>query len=210
MRFRDKYAWQYLPEMISPPSTPVVPRNDVSVQAGFDTVAGSLTGLNTKVQVREVDIKQLSDDDFLPSTLMDEEAELLQLLVTSVGVLIGIICIGAAFSNLLEQASANLDFAIILHQNTKRVLGGFELLLLARGGLVQFPRINSTKMPWALIYYSTEWLLAPARTIIKPDAGLDVLPFVFLGLTTLAHEFLCGPAGLLTNAMYAVNRVHTV
>merc|ERR1719198_810536 len=58
-------------------------------------------------------------------------------------------------------------------------------------------KLNTTEMPWAPFHYSTEFILAPTRYVFQPEAGVDIAPLIWLMMSSLASELLCGPAGIL-------------
>jgi len=109
--------------------------------------------------------------------------------------LIGLLGSEAVYRAKLEPAFASdaLSFAKVFFT----VAQG---LFLARVLLTQFPKTDTTEMPWALVHYPTEWVLGPTRAVFKPEAGVDIAPILWLMVMLLGSELLTGPAGILTLA----------
>lgn len=158
--------------------------------------------LGAKVQTKEVSLPEIPglDDDLMPpepNPVVDgglgflEWTGLWMLFVVVVGVIGG----GSAFglSKIdIDPATAGQLLAVL-----KPLLLLYQILFFIRLGLTQFPRIKTAEMPWAVVHYPTEFILAPTRQVFKPEAGVDVAPVIWLLSSVLAAELFTGSTGVL-------------
>lgn len=160
--------------------------------------------LGAKVKIREINLPDLpGDPDLLPpppNPLLQGGLGLFEWTGIWLAGLIVIAALAGAGSYALARAKLDPDFANTALIACKILFGLFQVLFLARVMLSQFPKINTTEMPWALVHYPTEWALAPTRAVFKPEAGVDIAPILWLMMTLLAAELLTGPAGILQMA----------
>ena len=77
------------------------------------------------------------------------------------------------------------------------LLSLYTLLFIFRIILTWYPQIELNKMPFKLVYWPTEPLLAPVRKIIPPIGGVDISPVIWAGVVSLLRELLAGQQGLL-------------
>ena len=71
------------------------------------------------------------------------------------------------------------------------------LLMTIRIITTWYPETDGRKMPWLLVYFPTEWILAPTRKVVPPSFGVDVSPVVWVAIISFANEILLGPQGIL-------------
>lgn len=77
------------------------------------------------------------------------------------------------------------------------LLGLMTLLFIFRIVLTWYPQADLNKLPFNLIAWPTEPLLAPVRKIIPPIGGVDISPIIWVGIVSLLRELLIGQQGLL-------------
>lgn len=77
------------------------------------------------------------------------------------------------------------------------VLGLYTLLFIVRIVLTWYPQAEGDRLPFSLVVWPTEFLLAPTRKLIPPFGGVDISPIVWVGIATLLREVLLGQQGLL-------------
>jgi len=78
------------------------------------------------------------------------------------------------------------------------LLGLMILLFIFRIVLTWYPQADLTKLPFALVAFPTEPLLAPSRKVIPPLGGVDITPIIWVGIFSLLRELLVGQQGILT------------
>ena len=77
------------------------------------------------------------------------------------------------------------------------LLSVYSLLFLFRIILTWNPEVDLKALPFAIVYWPTEFLLAPTRRLIPPFGGVDISPIVWFGIVSLIRELLVGQQGLL-------------
>lgn len=110
---------------------------------------------------------------------------------------LGLLAVGGAGSYALARANLDPNFANQALIFCKFFFGFFQIVFLGRVLLAQWPKIDPTQMPYAPLYYTTEWALGPTRQVFKPEAGVDVAPILWLLMAALGSELLTGPSGIL-------------
>jgi YggT family protein len=80
-------------------------------------------------------------------------------------------------------------------------LGLMTLLFIFRIVLTWYPQVDLNRLPFNLIAWPTEPLLAPLRKVVPPLGGVDITPIIWVGICTLLREILLGQQGLITMAM---------
>ncbi len=81
-------------------------------------------------------------------------------------------------------------------------LGLMTILFIFRIVLTWYPQIDPNKMPFNLVTWPTEPLLAPMRKIVPPLGGVDITPIIWVGIFSLLREILLGQQGLITMALH--------
>ncbi len=76
-------------------------------------------------------------------------------------------------------------------------LGLMILLFVLRIVLTWYPQANLNQLPFNLVTWPTEPLLAPVRRIVPPIGGVDITPIIWVGILSLVRELLLGQQGLL-------------
>jgi YggT family protein len=76
-------------------------------------------------------------------------------------------------------------------------IGLMTLLFILRIVLTWYPQTDLNRLPFNLIAWPTEPLLAPVRKVIPPLGGVDISPIIWVGICTLIREMLLGQQGLL-------------
>jgi YggT family protein len=76
-------------------------------------------------------------------------------------------------------------------------IGLMTLLFILRIVLTWYPQTDLNRLPFNLIAWLTEPLLAPVRKVIPPLGGVDISPIIWVGICTLIREMLLGQQGLL-------------
>mmetsp|Transcript_23493 Transcript_23493/g.44270 ORF Transcript_23493/g.44270 Transcript_23493/m.44270 type:complete len:277 (+) Transcript_23493:51-881(+) len=158
--------------------------------------------VTAQVKVREVSLPDLPgiDDDLLPpgpNPWSDGGLGFLEWTGIWAALLAGVLAVGAGGSFLLARLQVEPQVASQLLDVLKPLLNLYQLLFLARVLLAQFPKLDTKEWPWAIFHYPTEFVLGPTRMILKPEAGVDVSPFVWLLFTSLLAELLTGSFGIL-------------
>jgi len=174
------------------------------------TPSSGARSLGATTKERRIDLPDLpgfeDDEDLLPpapNPIVDGGLGLWEWTGIWIVGSLGIVAIGGALSWGLARAQIDPDFADKSLIYVKYFLGFFQILFLGRVLLTQFPNIKTEEMPWAPLHYTTEWALAPTRSVFKPEAGVDVAPILWLITTLLASELLTGPSGILIMAKSA-------
>ncbi|MGB3309366.1 MAG: YggT family protein [Nodosilinea sp.] len=85
----------------------------------------------------------------------------------------------------------------VLNIGVSLLLGLLTLLFIFRIVLSWYPQANLSKLPFALVAWPTEPLLAPMRKLVPPIGGVDIAPVIWVGIVTLLREILVGQQGLL-------------
>ena len=80
-------------------------------------------------------------------------------------------------------------------------LGLLAILFIFRIVLSWYPEADLKRLPFSLVAWPTEPLLAPLRRVVPPLGGVDMTPVIWVGLVTLLREFLLGQQGLITLAL---------
>ncbi|CAM9389906.1 unnamed protein product [Chrysoparadoxa australica] len=70
--------------------------------------------------------------------------------------------------------------------------------MLCRVVLSWYPDINLNESPQNFVAWPTEPLLRPTRAVVPPAFGVDISPFVWLGLVSFIREILLGQQGIFT------------
>ncbi|CAE7522009.1 CCB3 [Symbiodinium sp. CCMP2592] len=158
--------------------------------------------VKAKVQVREVNLPDLPglDEDLLPpgpNPWSDGGLGFLEWTGIWAGLLTVVLAVGAGGSWIIARLQLEPEVAGQLLDFLKPLLNVYQLLFLARVLLAQFPKLKTTDWPYAIVHYPTEFVLGPTRMILKPEAGVDVSPFVWLLFTSLVAELLTGSFGIL-------------
>jgi uncharacterized protein YggT (Ycf19 family) len=166
--------------------------------------APQVSSLGANVRVRELSLPEIpGDPDILPpepNAAWNQSVGLFEWTgIWIVGLLV-IAAIGYAASYFVARAKLEPAFADSLLSATKVFCSTFEVMLLGRILLAQFPKLKPTEFPWAVCYYPTELLLSPTRMVFKPEAGVDIAPIIWLLTTLLIGELFAGPAGILVLA----------
>lgn len=78
------------------------------------------------------------------------------------------------------------------------ILGLMILLFILRIILSWYPQIDLNRLPYNLVAWPTEPLLALLRKIVPPLGGVDITPVIWVGIFSLLREILLGQQGLLT------------
>ncbi|CAE7816543.1 CCB3 [Symbiodinium sp. CCMP2456] len=201
----DQYDWQrvsgssrnvqeVLPDLADLPDLP-----------DFGTEEEEVSGegeVKAKVQVREVNLPDLPglDEDLLPpgpNPWSDGGLGFLEWTGIWAGLLTVVLAVGAGGSWIIARLQLEPEVAGQLLDFLKPLLNVYQLLFLARVLLAQFPKLKTTDWPYAICHYPTEFVLGPTRMILKPEAGVDVSPFVWLLFTSLVAELLTGSFGIL-------------
>lgn len=85
---------------------------------------------------------------------------------------------------------------------TASILGAFLglmiFLFIFRIVLTWYPQVDLNRLPFSLVSWPTEPLLAPLRKLIPPIGGVDITPIIWVGIFSLLREVLLGQQGLLT------------
>lgn len=81
------------------------------------------------------------------------------------------------------------------------LLGLMTILFILRIVLTWYPQIDLNRLPFNLIAWPTEPLLAPMRRFVPTLGGVDITPVIWVGLCTLVREILLGQQGLITMAL---------
>jgi len=200
----DQYDWQRVGGATKTSSaSPAIP--DVSGLPDLPDLSGEEgkeASLGAKVRVKEVNLPEIPglDDDLLPpepNPVVDGGLGFLEwtgvwmLFVVVVGGIGGVSANGLAKVN-IDPATAGQLLAVL-----KPTLLLYQILFFIRLGLTQFPKIKTAEMPWAVVHYPTEFILAPTRQVFKPEAGVDVAPVIWLLSSVLAAELFTGSTGVL-------------
>jgi YggT family protein len=74
----------------------------------------------------------------------------------------------------------------------------FILLFILRIVLTWYPQADLNALPFNLVAWPTEPLLAPLRKVVPPLGGVDITPILWVGILSLIREILVGQQGLLT------------
>lgn len=72
------------------------------------------------------------------------------------------------------------------------------LMFLVRTVLSWYPSKNLNKLPWNIVAWPTEPVLAATRKVVPPAFGVDVSPIVWIFILSFINETLLGPQGLFT------------
>ncbi|CAE7424509.1 CCB3 [Symbiodinium natans] len=201
----DQYDWQrvsgssrnaqeVLPDLADLPDLP-----DFGEEEEEDSSAEG--EVKAQVKVREVlpDLPGI-DDDLLPpgpNPWSDGGLGFLEWTGIWAGLLTVVLAVGAGGSWIIARLQLEPEVAGQLLDFLKPLLNVYQLLFLARVLLAQFPKLDTTEWPYAIVHYPTEFVLGPTRMILKPEAGVDVSPFVWLLFTSLVAELLTGSFGIL-------------
>ncbi|MBE9166284.1 YggT family protein [Pleurocapsales cyanobacterium LEGE 06147] len=81
------------------------------------------------------------------------------------------------------------------------LLGLMTILFILRIVLTWYPQIDLNRVPFNLIAWPTEPLLAPMRQFVPTLGGVDITPVIWVGICTLMREILLGQQGLITMAL---------
>lgn len=91
-----------------------------------------------------------------------------------------------------------MNAATILTWILGPMLGLLTLLLISRIVLSWYPQVELNRLPFSLVTWPTEPLLAPTRKLVPPIGGVDITPIIWIGIFSLLRELLLGQQGLLT------------
>jgi YggT family protein len=81
------------------------------------------------------------------------------------------------------------------------LLGLMTLLFILRIVLTWYPQVDLNRLPFNLVAWPTEPLLAPMRQMVPTLGGVDITPVIWVGICTLVREILLGQQGLITMAL---------
>jgi YggT family protein len=90
-----------------------------------------------------------------------------------------------------------MDTLTIVSWGLGIVLGVMMLLFILRIVLTWYPQTDLNRLPFSLVAWPTELLLAPTRKLIPPLGGVDITPIIWFGIMSLLKEILLGQQGLL-------------
>ncbi|CAJ1459656.1 unnamed protein product [Effrenium voratum] len=201
LRSEEPYDWQRvggktetqqaLPDLSDLPDLP-----------DFSEEDGEEAAVKAQVKVREVSLPDVPgiDEDLLPpgpNPWSDGGLGFLEWTGIWAALLTVVLAIGAGGSFFIARLQLEPATAAQLLDVLKPLLNVYQVLFLARVLLAQFPKLNTTDMPYAIVHYPTEFILGPTRLVLKPEAGVDVAPFVWLLFTSLIAELLTGSFGIL-------------
>ncbi len=90
-----------------------------------------------------------------------------------------------------------MDASVVLNWGLGITLGVMILLMILRIVLTWYPQLDLNRLPYNLVAWPTEPLLAPTRKLIQPLGGVDITPVIWVGILSLVRELLLGQQGLL-------------
>jgi YggT family protein len=73
----------------------------------------------------------------------------------------------------------------------------FILLFVLRIVLTWYPQVDLNRLPFNLVAWPTEPLLARTRKLIPPIGGVDITPILWVALVSLLRQILLGQQGLI-------------
>eukprot|EP00929_Paragymnodinium_shiwhaense_P090303 TRINITY_DN50456_c0_g1_i1.p1 TRINITY_DN50456_c0_g1~~TRINITY_DN50456_c0_g1_i1.p1 ORF type:complete len:323 (-),score=71.19 TRINITY_DN50456_c0_g1_i1:415-1245(-) len=203
----DAYDWQKvgtaadtaMPNLDDLPDLPDFGAEEEEKSAQQSAGQGQAQAMFTKV--RRVELPDLPGDaDLLPpapNPITDGGLGLMEWTGIWAVAALALLAVGGAGSYALARAGLDPEFANQALMFCKVFFGFFQVAFLGRVLLAQWPKIDPTAMPWTPLFYSTEFLLAPTRTVFKPEAGVDVAPIMWFLIAALGSELLTGPSGIL-------------
>lgn len=77
------------------------------------------------------------------------------------------------------------------------ILGLLSFAMLCRVVISWYPSTNLNEFPWNVVAWPTEPFLKTTRNVVPPAFGVDITPFVWLGIFTFLNEIFLGQQGLL-------------
>lgn len=86
----------------------------------------------------------------------------------------------------------------LLSSSLGLAIGLMIFLFIFRIVLTWYPQVDLNRLPFNLVSWPTEPLLAPLRKLVPPIGGVDITPILGVGLFSLLRELLLGQQGLLT------------
>mmetsp|Transcript_72481 Transcript_72481/g.114985 ORF Transcript_72481/g.114985 Transcript_72481/m.114985 type:complete len:269 (-) Transcript_72481:38-844(-) len=196
----DQYDWQRVGgRQTAAPDVPDIA--DLPDLPDFSEEGGEAS-VQAQVKVREVSLPDVPgiDDDLLPpgpNPWSDGGLGFLEWTGIWAALLTVVLAVGAGGSWVIARLQLEPAVAAQLLDVLKPLLNLYQLLFLARVLLAQFPKLKTSDWPYAICHYPTEFILGPTRMILKPEAGVDVSPFVWLLFTSLVAELLTGSFGIL-------------
>merc|ERR1712127_609854 len=81
------------------------------------------------------------------------------------------------------------------------ILNILSFFMLCRVVISWYPNTNLNEVPWNIVAWPTEPLLKTTRNVVPPAFGVDISPFVWLGVFTFLNEIFLGQQGLLVLKM---------
>lgn len=202
----DVYEWQKVSEPATDAQKNIKSISDLPdpFELAAEAESPSPDGVRSiKARVREVelpDIPGMEDDLYPPGPNPWTEGGLGLMQWTGTWLVFAIV-IALGFGGLsltIGKIQMTPELAIQL-TDFVRVVGTFSAFVFGgRSILSLYPQIKADRMPYAPVYYATEWILAPTRMVFQPEAGVDIAPIFWLAITLLVSELLTGPSGILT------------
>ena len=62
----------------------------------------------------------------------------------------------------------------------------------------RYPKTNKNEFPFNAIFWPTEPLLEPIRSLVPPAFGVDISSIVWIGILSFFREILTGDQGILS------------
>eukprot|EP00931_Biecheleriopsis_adriatica_P037215 TRINITY_DN2135_c0_g1_i1.p1 TRINITY_DN2135_c0_g1~~TRINITY_DN2135_c0_g1_i1.p1 ORF type:complete len:281 (+),score=57.72 TRINITY_DN2135_c0_g1_i1:30-872(+) len=186
------YEWQILPDS-SKASPGIV--GETTPRSDFDDSSNAEEGsLKTQVQMKQLDMTGFEDEVRPPDIDFGQAVAIWAVFLFVVA------GVAAFFSWAQTELQANPAMAGDILRVAKPGFTVVEILFGMRILLAQFGVKNTTDLPWAIFHYPTEWILAPTRTVVKPEAGIDMTPVLWLFIVALLAELIAGSNGFLNMA----------
>ncbi len=92
----------------------------------------------------------------------------------------------------------SVEIWILVANVLRLVFSLYILLFLFRIVLTWFPQLDLNKPPYNFVAWPTEPFLKSTRQLIPTLGGVDMTPFVWVGIVSLAQELLIGQQGVVT------------
>ena len=92
----------------------------------------------------------------------------------------------------------SVEIWILVANVLRLVFSLYILLFLFRIVLTWFPQLNLNRPPYNFVAWPTEPFLKSTRKVIPTLGGVDMAPFVWVGIVSLAQELLIGQQGVVT------------
>lgn len=169
------------------------------IEDEFDP-ASSISATVTTREISSSELAQLAAEDVLPP----EPAAGFGSLGLMEWVGYWLVSLGAGgialyfVTQLFTRAQLDTDTADMAAKIVKPFLTACSVAFISRVLLATFARVREDEFPWSIVYYPTEWILAPTRKIIKPESGVDISPIFWCIVAGGLSELLTGPFGILT------------